>query len=67
MLEANKKKREQQLKTKEQKQTEIMKKEISNTIVDVVSQPAEVVRAKRERSEEQIKKDNLRKAINLFS
>ena len=67
MLEANKKRREQQLKTKEQKQTEIMKKEISNTIVDVVSQPAEVVRAKRERSEEQIKKDKLRKAVNLFS
>lgn len=67
MLEANKKRREQQLKTKEQKQTEIMKKEISNTIVDVVSQPAEIVRAKRERSEEQIKKDKLRKAVNLFS
>lgn len=67
MLEANKKKREQQLKTKEQKQTEIMKKEINNTIVEVVSQPAEVVRAKRERSEEQIKKEKLRKAINLFS
>tara|TARA_A100001201_G_C4095441_1_gene203586 strand:+ start:3896 stop:4768 length:873 start_codon:yes stop_codon:yes gene_type:complete len=67
MLEANKKRREQQLKTKEQKQTEIMKKEISNTIVDVVSQPAEIVRAKRERTEEQIKKDKLRKAVNLFS
>jgi hypothetical protein len=67
MLEANKKRREQQSKTKEEKQTQIMKKEISNTIVDVVSQPAEVVRARRERSEEQIKKDKLRKAVNLFS
>jgi hypothetical protein len=67
MLEANKKRRADKMKIKEEKQTETMKKEITNTIVDVVSQPAEIVRAKRERSEDQIKKDKLRKALNLFS
>ena len=67
MLEKNKQLREARKNTKTEETTKIMKKEIKESIVEVVSQPAEEVKKKRERSEEQIKKDNLRKAISMFS
>ncbi len=67
MLEANKKRREEKNKIKKEETTQIMKKEIKSSIVEVVSQPVEEIKKKRERSEEQIKKDNLRKAISMFS
>ena len=67
MLEKNKQLREARKNTKTEETTKIMKKEIKESIVEVVSQPAEEVKKKRERSEDQIKKDNLRKAISMFS
>ena len=67
MLEKNKQLREARKNTKTEETTKIMKKEIKESIVEVVSQPAREVKKKRERSEDHAKKDNLRKAISMFS